>query len=158
MIISSCVMGIECDGNRTNFIASEKNCYKIFQLETNRLSETLVKKRIQFKLNPLSAPHHGGVWERFVGSFKNLFYAILGNRRLTEEILLTTFCVVEQSLNAHTLVPVSSVGTDLDALTPSNFLWEPCVSLCYPANEPSLTTLSATSVLRNTLMLFGNAG
>ena len=135
MDTSSCVMGIErfaarrgtpsvlWSDNGTNFIASEKKLLQnVSAWNQQTLSETLVKKRIQWKFNPPSAPHHGGVWERFVRSFKHIFYAILGNRRLTDEILTNTFCLVEQSLNSRPLVPVSSDATDLDALTPNHFL------------------------------------
>ena len=135
MDTSSCVMGIErfaarrgtpsvlWSDNATNFIASEKELLQnVSAWNQQTLSETLVKKRIQWKFNPPSAPHHGGVWERIVRSFKHIFYAILGNRRLTDEILTTTFCLVEQSLNSRPLVPVSSDATDLDALTPNHFL------------------------------------
>ena len=81
------------------------------------------KERCQLEIyNPPSAPHHGGVWERLVRSFKHTFYAILGNRRLTDEILTTAFCLVEQSLNARPLVPASADATGLDALTPNHFL------------------------------------
>ena len=82
----------------------------------------MVKKRIHWKFNPPSAPHHGGVWERIVRIFKHVFYAILANRRLTDEILTTTFFLVEQSLNSRPLVPVSSDATNLDAMTPNHFL------------------------------------
>ena len=74
----------------------------------------MVQKGVNWKFNPPSAPHQGGVWKRLVRSFKHTFYAILGNRRLTDEILTTVFCLVEQSLNARPLVP--------DALTPNHFL------------------------------------
>ena len=82
----------------------------------------MVRKHVNWKFNPPSAPHHGGVWERLVRSFKHTFYAILGNRRSTDEILTTVFCLVEQSLNARPLVPASADATDLDALTPNHFL------------------------------------
>ena len=109
--------------NGTNFIASEKELLQnVSAWNQQILSEALVKKRIHWRFNPPSAPHHGGVWERIVRSFKHVFYAILGNRRLTEEILTTTFCLVEQSLNSRPLVPVSSDATDLDELTPKHFL------------------------------------
>ena len=135
MDTSSCVMGIErfaarrgvpsvlWSDNGTNFIASEKELLQnVSAWNQQILSEALVKKQIHWKFNPPSAPHHGGVWERIVRSFKHVFYAILGNRRLTDEILTTTFCLVEQSLNSRPLVPVSSDATDLDALTPNHFL------------------------------------
>ena len=44
------------------------------------------------------------------------------NRRLTDEFLTTTLCLVEQSLNARPLVPASADATDLDVLTPNHFL------------------------------------
>ena len=85
-------------------------------------TETLFKKCIKKKFKPLSVPHHGGVSERLVRSFKLLFLAIIGNRRLTDEILATTFRLVEQSLNARSLAPASADATELDVLTPNHFL------------------------------------
>ena len=70
----------------------------------------------------------------FSGVSNTFFYAVLGNRRLTDEILIT-LCLVEQSLNTRPLVPASSDATDLDDLTLIHFLlgtagsvrlrWEP---------------------------------
>ena len=135
MDTSSCVMGIErfaarrgtpsvlWSDNGTNFVASDKELLQnVRNWNQQVLTESLVKKGIQWKFNPPSAPHHGGVWERLVRSFKHVFYAVIGNRRLTDEILATTFCLVEQSLNARPLVPASADATDLDALTPNHFL------------------------------------
>ena len=104
MDTSSCVMGIErfvsrrgvpsviWSDNGTNFIAAEKELLNnIRKWNQQVITDSLVKKGIKWKFNPPSAPHHGGVWERLVRSFKHVFHAILGNRRLTEEILTTTF-------------------------------------------------------------------
>ena len=49
-------------------------------------------------------------------------YAILGNRRLTDEIPPTDFCLIEISLNKSPLTSVSSDANDLDALTPNHCL------------------------------------
>ena len=54
--------------------------------------------------------------------FQTCFYGVLWNRRISDEILITTFCLVEQSLNAQPLVPAISNATDLDALTPYHIL------------------------------------
>ena len=149
MDTSSCVMGIErfvsrrgvpsviWSDNGTNFTASDKELLQnIRRWNQQFLTDTLVKKGIKWKFNPPSAPHHGGVWERVVRSFKHVFYAVLGNRRLTDEILNTTFCLVEQSLNARPLVPASADATDLDALTPNHFLLGTRDAIL-PSHEPT---------------------
>ena len=135
MDTSSCVMGIEMfvasrgvspviwSDNGMNFIVSEKKLWNNILIWNQQvLTVTIVKKCIKLKLNPPSAPNHGGVWERLMRIFKQVFYAIIGKRELTDEILTTTFCLVEQSLNARRLVPASSDATDLDVLTPNDFL------------------------------------
>ena len=48
-------------------------------------------------------------------------YAVLG-RSVTQDVLSTTMCVVEQTLNARPLTPVSSDVNDLEALTRNHFL------------------------------------
>ena len=55
-------------------------------------------------------------------SFNHVFYGIIGNRRLTDEILTTTCCLVERSLNARPLVPTIADVTDLDVLTRNHLL------------------------------------
>ena len=51
-----------------------------------------------------------------------MLYTILGARRLTDEVLHTTFCLVENALNSHHLTPVSANPCNLNALTPNHFL------------------------------------
>ena len=46
----------------------------------------------------------------------------MGTRKLTEEVLITTFCLVEHSLKNCQLTPVSSNPNDLETLTPNHFL------------------------------------
>ena len=46
---------------------------------------------------------------------------MLGNRSVTEDVLSTTMCIVEQTLKPSPLTPVSSDVNDLEALTPNGF-------------------------------------
>ena len=62
----------------------------------------------------------GNDWCRVIT--KRLFYQFLGPRRLTDEVLRTTLCLVEQFVNNRPLVPASSDPTDLNDLTPNHFL------------------------------------
>ena len=72
------------------------------------IAAELAHKGIKWKFNPPSAPHQGGIWERLIRSFKRVLYSILGTRRLTDEVLHTTFCLVENALNSRPLTPVSA--------------------------------------------------
>ena len=47
---------------------------------------------------------------------------MLGNRAITEDVLSKTVCLVEETLNARPLTPVSSVVNDLESITPNHFL------------------------------------
>ena len=47
---------------------------------------------------------------------------MLSSRRLTEETLSSTMCLVEQILNTRPLTASSSDSLDFEALTPNHFL------------------------------------
>ena len=48
--------------------------------------------------------------------------SILGNRLLTDEVLITIMSLVEQTTNARPITPASDNPKDLEALTPNYFL------------------------------------
>ena len=125
MDTSSCVMGVErfvsrrgtpamiWSDNGTNFIGAEKELREsIEKLNVVNIATELAHKGIKWRFNPPSAPHQGGIWERLVRSFKRLLYTILGTLRLTDEVLHTTFCLVENALNSRPLIPVSADPCD----------------------------------------------
>ena len=74
---SSCIMGIERFVSRrgissvifsdiaTNFAVTEKELLQnVLKWNHQSITESMVKKGLNWKFNPPSAPHHGGVWER----------------------------------------------------------------------------------------------
>ena len=75
------------------------------------IAESMMKNGSNWKLNPPSASHLGGFWERRVRHLKHSFYAILGHKGFTNEFLPTMFFLVEQSLNARPLVPGGANAT-----------------------------------------------
>ena len=109
--------------NGTNFVGAA-NELKSFMNEWDKakIESDLAQKKIVWKFNPPGAPHFGGIWERLVQSCKKVMIAILDNRSLTDEVLSTTMCLVEQTLNARPLTAVSDDPEDLTALTPNHFL------------------------------------
>ena len=81
--------------NGTNFVGAEK---ELLLCNKNRNAEallSLVHKGIKWKFNPPSSPHQGGPWEGMVRSCKSVFYVILRSRKLTDEILNTTMCLLK---------------------------------------------------------------
>ena len=131
---SSCVMGVErfiarrgtpskiWSDNGTIFVGAEKELFLCTRAWNDLAPALLVHKGIEWKYNPPTSPHHGGSWERLVRSCKRVFYSILTPRKLTDEVFQTTFCLVEQSLNARPLTAVSSDPNEIEALTPNHFL------------------------------------
>ena len=101
--------------NGTNFV-------RAVAWNKERIEEYLIKRGMRWKFNPSAAPHFGGVWERLVRSCEKAMNAVLGNKSVTENVLSTTMCIVEQTLNARPLTPVSSDVNDLEALTLNHFL------------------------------------
>ena len=109
--------------NGTNSVGAFKEM-KSFMNEWDKakIESDLAQKKVVWKFNPPGAPHFGGTWERLVQSCKKVVIAILDNRNLTDEVLSTTMCLVEQTLNARPLTAVSDEPEDLTALTPNHFL------------------------------------
>ena len=134
MDTSSCVMGVDqfvfrwgtpaiiWSDNGTNFIGAEKELRDcIEKWNTLNIAAELPHQSIKWRFNPPSAPHQGSIWERLVRSFKRSLDTILGTRRHTNELLNTTFCLVEYALNSRLLTPVSADPSDLGAITPNHF-------------------------------------
>ena len=109
--------------NGTNFVGAAREFRECLnEWDRDALCKRLAISRVIWKFNPPGAPHFGGIWERLVRSCKKAMFAILGNRRLTLPVLTSTMCLVEQTLNARPLTPVSDDPEDLEALTPNHFL------------------------------------
>ena len=109
--------------NGTNFLGAEKELREcVEKWNTLNIAAELANEGIKWRFNPPSAPHQGGIWERLVRSFKRVLYTILGTRCLTDEVLNTTFCLVEHALSSRPLTPVSADPSDLGAITPNHFL------------------------------------
>ena len=107
----------------TNFVGAEKELREnIKKWNTINIAVEIAYRAIKWRFNPPSPPHQDGTWEKLVSSFKRVLYTILGTRRLTDEVLSTTFCLIEHALNSRPLTPVSTDPSDLGALTPNHFL------------------------------------
>ena len=107
--------------NGTNFVGTQKDPLACVEIRNKFSPAVFFRSGIKWELNPPSAPHHVGSWEPLFRSIKRVVYDILGNRRVTEDVLRTRLCLVEQSLKARPKTSVSSNPRDLEALTPNHF-------------------------------------
>ncbi|XP_058817718.1 uncharacterized protein LOC131681030 [Topomyia yanbarensis] len=114
--------------NATNFkgAANELNhLYKL--LKTNDSSRKLIfdwcsNADILWKLIPPRAPHFGGLWEAAVKSAKNHLLEEVDNTTVTQDEMLALLAQVEMCLNSRPITEMFSDPSDLEALTPGNFL------------------------------------
>ena len=93
---------------RTKFVEAERDFAEYLGAwNKEQKKERLIKQRVRWKFNPPATPHFRGVWEPLVRNCKKAMYVVLGNRSVTEDVLSTTMCFVEQSLNPKPLTPIS---------------------------------------------------
>lgn len=110
--------------NGTNFVGAERELRELVEaFDPDRIThETTKHHHIDWKFNPPSAPHFGGVFEAMIKSAKKAIKAILGDADVNDEELHTAICGAERLLNSRPITYVSSDAQDLSPLTPSHFL------------------------------------
>ena len=110
--------------NGTNFVGAERELRELVEAfdQEKIANKTTQDYAIEWKFNPPSAPHFGGVFEAMIKSAKKAIKAILGNADITDEELHTAICDAERLLNSRPITFVSSDPDDLSPLTPSHFL------------------------------------
>ena len=109
--------------NATNFLGFRKQLRrKPLQLDHDSIKCNLLNQSIEWILNPPSAPHFGGVWERLVQIFKRVLLINLGSAKLTPDVFSTIVTEAECLVNSRPLTHVRSDNKDDDPLTPNHFL------------------------------------
>lgn len=86
---------------------------------------------------PIRSPHHGGLWEAAVKSFKFHLKRVADEATLTHEEWQTLSCQIEAILNSRLLCPISNDPESLVALTPAHFLIGAPLTLIPETYEPS---------------------
>ena len=132
MDTSSCVMGVErfvsrrgtpakiWSDNGTNFIGAQNELREsVEKWNIFNIAAELAYKVIKWRFNAPSAPNQGGIWERSICILERVLNTILGTRHLTEEVLHTTFCLVETALKSRPLTTISADPCNLNAFTPN---------------------------------------
>jgi len=108
--------------NGTNFVGTAN---QMTQLDTVKIEAELNKIDTEWRFNPPRAPHFGGVFERKIGSIKNIINACLlqvGKRNLTADEFVTFLAEAAAIVNATPLTPTSSDPDDPLPITPAQLL------------------------------------
>ena len=111
-----------CSDNGTNFIGAQREIKRAITENNARVAESLQQQDIEWRLQPPTASHMSGVWERMIRSVKRTLNAVVGMRTVDDYRLWTLFAEVEYTLNSRPLTAVSDDPNDLTALTPNHFL------------------------------------
>ncbi|XP_025270835.1 uncharacterized protein LOC112639871 [Camponotus floridanus] len=109
----------------TTFVGADSQLTALFTAgtpENHRIIDSLASERIEWRFNPPSAPHFGGIWEAAVKSLKHHLRRVIGDAKLTFEEMSTFLTQVEACLNSRPLQALSDDPEDLAALTPGHFL------------------------------------
>ena len=109
--------------NGSNFTAAEKELQEeVAALNNERVEHDMLIEAIEWHFIPPYAPHMGGVWERIVRSVKTTLHALVTDRLLTDEELLSYLAEVEKVLNDRPLTKMGSDPRDNVPITPSDLL------------------------------------
>ncbi|XP_025264626.1 uncharacterized protein LOC112637998 [Camponotus floridanus] len=109
----------------TTFVGADSQLTALFTAgtpESHRIIDSLASERIEWRFNPPSAPHFGGIWEAAVKSLKHHLRRVIGDAKLTFEEMSTFLTQVEACLNSRPLQALSDDPEDLAPLTPGHFL------------------------------------
>jgi len=107
----------------TNFVGAVGELKKLAtQLDRQKLERKTAELGVTWRFNPPGAPHFGGAHEVMVKIAKKATYAVVRDRDVTNEELITVFAGVESLLNSRPLTYQSSDPRDSVPLTPNHFL------------------------------------
>ena len=95
--------------NGTNFVGAEREMRELVQaLNHDKIAQETTKYQpIDWKFNPPSAPHFGGVFEAMIKSAKKAIKIVLGDADVTDEELQTAMCGAERLVNSRPITYVS---------------------------------------------------
>ena len=106
----------------TNFVGAVGELKKLVtQLDRQQLLNKTAELGVTWRFNPPGAPHFGGVHKVLVKAAKKAIYAVVGDRDVTDEELITVSTGVESLLNSRPLTYQSSDPRDVP-LAPNHFL------------------------------------
>ena len=109
--------------NGTNFHGGDRELRSaLSEWNQQKINAFTSEREIEWILNPPTASHMGGVWERIVQSVKKILKALLREQIVNDESLLTLMAEAESVVNSRPLTPNPDDPIDAEPLTPSHLL------------------------------------
>lgn len=120
--------------NGSNFVGGKAELDRaLLDLDQDVLERFGLRRGISWHFNPPTASHMGGVYERMIRTVRKVMVGVVNvNVKLTDEVLETLFCEVEQIVNGRPITKVSDSINDSAPLTPNHLLLlreSPAISL-----------------------------
>ena len=143
----------------TNFVGASRELSKAWsEIKEDSVREFLLDNgaAFEFKFNPASASHFGGVWERLIRSVRSILDGILSqtHHALDDESLRTYLCEVAAIINGRPLTLEYISDPDfLDVLTPNHLLTLKSKVLVAPPGEFSRDDLYSVKRWRRVQVL-----
>lgn len=108
--------------NGTNLVGAYTELSKsIRQLDRNKIVQVARRHNVDWTFNPPFASHQGGIWERMIRTVRKILLAIVNVKStMTDDILETVFCEVENIINSRPITKVSADCNEPDPLTPNH--------------------------------------
>ena len=109
--------------NGSNFLGARKQIRRRpLMLDHDYIKDQLLNQSVEWKLNPPSAPHFGGVSDRLVQCVKRALLLNLGSAKLTPDVFATIVSEAECLVNSRPLTHLRSNHEDDNPFTPNHFL------------------------------------
>ena len=91
--------------NGSNFLGARKQIRRQpLQLDHEFIRQKLLNQSVEWRLNPPSAPHFGGVWERLLQIVERALLLNLGSAKSTRDTFSTIVTETESLVNARPLL------------------------------------------------------
>ena len=110
--------------NGTNLVGAQAEMARSLRgLDRQKVISAARHRDVEWVFNPPLASHHGGVWERQIRTVRKVLLGVLiKNTRLTDDILHTILCEVENIVNSRPIMKCNDDVTDDVPLTPNHLL------------------------------------
>ena len=127
------------------------------RLDKDKVIGTARRMGVEWSFNPPMASHHGGVWERMIRTIPKVLMAVIPSASMTDDVLQTTFCEVENIVNGRPLTKCSADVCDEYPLTPNHYC-QVIILQCGSSFQVQKFVGSAGNVFRTFRLRFGNDG